>query len=236
LWKKWRFFRRTKEKAKNKIMSLFGQTTSAKGDKPADEAQSENGERPSHKSIIVPQKSRESLWGVLLFAFMLLFVIASVAAIGWVVYSRWKAEREAGNNPSITELLKKTEQEVDNTASAEMPVPENKNVDALANAINEEIISAAKKLEISVLNGGAAKGSAGGLADFLKKEGYLKTDMGNTEKNYSGVTIYYAPSLEKETEAIKGSVAKKYPQVKILPADLRNKETSVSQVTIILGK
>src|SRR3972149_5155278 len=134
-------------------MSLFGQTTSVKGDKPAvgqesvsdgevsgaDDVRSENGERAAHKSIIVPQKSRESLWGILLFAFMLLFVIASVTVIGWVAYSRWKTEREAGNSPSIIGLLKKTEQEADNTASAEMPVSENKNVDASANVISEEI-------------------------------------------------------------------------------------------------
>lgn len=231
-------------------MSLFGQTTFAKDDKPtvrqksisggeefsADDVQSENEEKIAHKSIIVPQKSRESLRGALLFAFMLIFVVASVGGIGWVVYSRWKIEREAGNSPSITGLLKKTEQKADNAASAEMPVSENKNVDTSANAINEGTISAAKKLEISVLNGGAAKGSAGTLADFLKKEGYLKTDMGNTLKDYVGVTIYYSAVLEKEAGIVKESVVKKYPQVKIMLADPKNKETLVSQVTIIIGK
>ena len=86
------------------------------------------------------------------------------------------------------------------------------------------------------MNGGAAKGSAGSLADFLKKEGYNKITIGNTLNNYTGAILYYAPDVEKEVASIKENVAKKYPQIKTLPADIKNKETSVAQVTIILGK
>lgn len=189
-----------------------------------------------HRRIVAPQKSRESLWGALLFAAMIVFVMASIGSIGWTAYSHWKKVRANGNNPSITGLLKETEQEMSGVASDEISPPLENEILENAKITNEETISAAKKLEVSVLNGGAAKGSAGVLADFLKKEGYLKTDMGNTQKDYVGVTIYHAAGLEKEVEAVKASVAKKYPQAKILPADSRNKETSVSQVTIILGK
>lgn len=200
------------------------------------EIKEEPGEDVAHRRIIAPQKSRESLWGALLFAAMIVFVVASIGGIGWTAYSHWKKVRANGNNPSITGLLKETEQETGAATSIETPSLENKTGNEIAKSNNEGIILAAKKLEASVLNGGAAKGSAGALADFLKKEGYLKTDMGNTLKDYVGVTIYYAASLEKEAEVIKESVAKKYPQAKIMPADSRNKETSVSQVTIILGK
>lgn len=189
-----------------------------------------------HRRIIAPQKSRESLWGALLFAAMIVFVVASIGGIGWTAYSHWKKVRTNGNNPSITGLLKETEQEMSGVASNEILPPLENEIAKNAKIANEEIISAAKKLEVSVLNGGAAKGSAGVLADFLKKEGYLKTDMGNTQKDYMGVTIYHTVGLEKEVEVIKESVVKKYPQAKILPADSRNKETSVSQVTVILGK
>lgn len=200
------------------------------------EIKEELGEDVLHKRIVAPQKSRESLWGALLFAAMIVFVVASIGGIGWTAYSHWKKVRANGNNPSITGLLKETEQEMSGVASNEISPPLENEISENAKITNEETISAAKKLEVSVLNGGAAKGSAGVLADFLKKEGYLKTDMGNTQKDYTGVTIYYAAGLEKEVEAVKASVAKKYPQVKILPADSRNKETSVSQVTVILGK
>lgn len=199
-------------------------------------AQSENSEGVAHKHIIAPQKSRESLWGALLFAAMIVFVVASIGGIGWTAYSHWKKVRTNGNNPSITGILKKIEQENGDAAFTEASASENEAANPTVQTANEETISAAKKLEVSVLNGGATKGSAGQLADFLKKEGYLKTDMGNTLKDYTGAAIYYTVGLEKEAEVIKESVAKKYPQAKILPADSKNKETSVSQVTVILGK
>ncbi len=202
------------------------------------QSESENNQNTAQKEMRVsPRKSRESLFGTLLFASMILSVVASIGGIGWVMYARWKMERAADSRASITELIKKADQETGDVASPATATPQKNETDQGINpSTNEEIISVAKKLEISVLNGGAAKGSAGILADFLKKEGYLKTDMGNTLKDYAGVIIYYTASLEKEAEMIQASVIKKYPQAKILPADSKNKETLVSQVTIILGK
>jgi hypothetical protein len=193
-------------------------------------------EKNDRRAALPIKKSREPLLGAALFAVMILFVLASIGGIGWVVYSKWQTERAAESRPSITELLERAGEQTD-APSAESPQA----TDA-AQATDDKAVTgtgsadAAKKLEISILNGGAAKGSAGILADFLKSEGYLKTDAGNTLKDYTGVTIYYAANLEKEAEAIKTSVAKKYPQVKILPADTNNKETSVSQITVIVGK
>ncbi|MDP3957105.1 MAG: hypothetical protein Q8Q10_01200, partial [bacterium] len=65
---------------------------------------------------------------------------------------------------------------------------------------------------------------------------YSKASAGNTINNYTGTVVYYAVGLEKEAAIIKESVVKKYPQAKILSADIKNKETSVSQITIIIGK
>ncbi|MDP3957323.1 MAG: LytR C-terminal domain-containing protein, partial [bacterium] len=177
--------------------------------------------------------SHESLWGAVLFAGMLLFVVASIGGVGWVAYTKWQSERVAKNQPSITVLSEQSGGNK-NVASAE-PAKTLESEPAQEPSVSDST-SAAKKLGISVLNGGAAKGSAGVLANFLKQEGYSKTDLGNTLKDYAGVGVYYASGLEKEAEVIKESVVKKYPQVKILPADPQNKETSVSQITIILGK
>jgi hypothetical protein len=188
--------------------------------------------------VSVSKKSHEGLWGALLFAFMLLFVLVSVGGIGWVVYSQWKHERVAENRPSIAVLLDEVKEDAVNEELAQTAPSTESNAVAETETKKSEdmIVAAAKKLEISILNGGSPKGSAGVLAELLKKEGYLKTEAGSTLKDYTGVTLYYAANLEKEAEVIKVSVAKKYPQAKILLADKTNKETSTSQITIILGK
>src|SRR3990167_9496042 len=190
-------------------------------------------ENLSQAQGIVPTRSRESLWGAVLFAGMLLFVVASIGGVGRAAYIEWQGERAEKRQRAIMGLQEQSNEQrsvtpkeearaVGSTEAKEQPASDN--------------ITAAKKLEISVLNGGAAKGSAGTLANFLKQEGYGKTDSGNTLKDYSSVALYYASGLEKEALSVKESVAKKYPQAKILPADSQNKETSVSQITIILGK
>lgn len=176
------------------------------------------------------RRSRESLWGAILFACMLMFVIVSVGGVGWVVYSQWKSERIAESQPSISTLSASDEETPPTIEEGTVPVAE-----ATASA-NDDTTATAQNLTISVLNGGGAKGSAGTLAEFLKTAGYSKTQAGNTIKNYTGVTVYYTANLEKEAESIKGTVAKKYPQVTISPADTKNNETSASQITIIIGK
>mgnify|MGYP000100100230 CR=1 FL=1 len=92
-----------------------------------------------------------------------------------------------------------------------------------------------KTLAVSVLNGGGAKGSAGVLADILKKEGYEKTAVGNTVGNFTGVTIYYSNGNEAAAELLKAVVVKKYPEAKVLPADPKQSETNTKDIVIILG-
>lgn len=198
-----------------------------------DAASSQPKKSAVQKRDVSLRHSRESLWGAVLFACMLIFVAASVSGIGWIVYSQWKIERVADSQPSISTLPEPSA--VDEGASPEIESatiaePETASPDTAS------MTASAQKLMISVFNGGGAKGSAGILVELLKKEGYLKTQPGNTIKNYTGVTVYYAANLEKEAESIKGSVAKKYPQAVISPADTKNKETSVSPITIIIGR
>lgn len=177
--------------------------------------------------------SRESLWGTVLLACMLIFVVASIGGVGWVAYTKWRSERVAKSQPSIT-ILSSQANEEKNTAPAEA-VPATDSTKT-GESSTDDTAMAAKKLTISVLNGGGAKGSAGTLTEFLKTAGYSQAVAGNTVNNYMGVVLYYALGLEKEILVVKESVVKKYPQAKVLPADTKNKETSVSQVTIILGK
>lgn len=190
----------------------------------------------SHAQDIPRTRSHESLWGALLFAFMLLFVIVSIASIGWGTYSKWKTERAAKAEPSIAVLSEQANEQQNAAAADVTKTAESDQTKPSAGQADEDALVAVKKASVSVLNGGAAKGSAGLAVDFLKKEGYASVTPGNTLKDYAGTTLYYAVGLEKEAEIIKMTVIKKYPQVKTLPAEVKNKETSVAPVTLILGK
>lgn len=199
------------------------------------EAQSTEEKEDISQTESIPQaRSRESLWGAVLLACMLLFVVASVGIVGWMAYAKWHDEQRAKSQPSITVLPEQPDGEKDVAPVESTEARED--TSAAQTPVASDSVAAAKKLGISVLNGGGAKGSAGILMNFLKTEGYGKTVLGNTQSNYVGVTLYYAVGLEKEATVVKASVVKKYPQVKILPVDAKNKETAVSQVTIILGK
>ena len=199
-----------------------------------EETQPEETETMSQAENTARRGSHEPLWGILLIAGMLIFVIASIGGIGWVVYSQWQDARLAKEQPSITALVEQPS-EVEPASAASPQADTAQGTDSKEQTPTDSTV-AAKALAISVQNGGGAKGSAGTLTDFLKTQGYSKAVAGNTLKNYTGTTVYYAANFEKEAEAIQTSVAKKYPQVKVLPADATNEETSVSLVTIIIGK
>lgn len=200
------------------------------------EAEQEANKSMAQTEHISQPRSRESLWGAFLFAFMFLFVIVSIASIGWGVYTGWKSNRLAKAEPSIAVLSQQSNEQKNIVVTDEAKASENGQSKQSEEQTLPSDPAGAKKMLISVLNGGAAKGSAGIAATFLKGEGYVNVTPGNTLKDYLGTVVYYAASLEKEAEAIKTTLVKKYPQAKILPADAKNKETSVSQITIILGK
>src|SRR3990167_11268164 len=115
-------------------------------------------ENLSQAQGIVPTRSRESVWGAFLFAGMLLFVVASIGGVGWVVYTKWQSERVAKSQPSITVLSEQANEERRTSSADETPASDTVSAQELSVG---ESVTAAKKLEISVLNGGTAKGSAG---------------------------------------------------------------------------
>lgn len=179
------------------------------------------------------KRSYESAWGTLLFAVMIVFVLASLSGIGWAVYSQWTKAQDAAARPSIAEL---PDQEA-MTGEAPLPAAEKPETQpAVAEETKTESTLTVKQSDISVLNGGAAKGSAGVLAEILKKNGYTKVTVGNTLLDYQGLVIYYSSGKEKEAEAVKALLAAKYAQTKIAPADTKNKETSTASLTVIVGK
>ena len=191
------------------------------------------------KGTDIRSGSRESLFGMLLFAALLLFTALSLAGVGWVVYSKWQIAREEAKKPSIAAITHEEQDTQKKDATADpfegdmTGTPENQ---AAIVQPAGKVALPAKDVEISVQNGGAAKGSAGTVAELLKKAGYVKVGTGNTVNNYTGVVIYYAASMEKEAEAVKQILIKNYPGTVTKAAISTNKETSAALLTIIVGK
>ncbi len=197
---------------------------------------SEENEVNSQPEKRTSQRSYESLWGGILFACMLLFVIVSIASIGWGVYVGWRNNRLVKAEPSISVLSQQADEQQNVGTADETKTSDGEQTKQPDEKMNTIDSATVKKIAISVLNGGGTKGSAGVAVTFLKGEGYTSVTAGNTLKDYAGVVIYFASGLDKEAEMIKSTFVKKYPQAKTSPADTKNKETSVSQVTIVLGK
>lgn len=179
--------------------------------------------------------SHGALFGKILFAVIALLVFGVIGAIAWGGYRGFQMNTKQAALPSIATLS------TEETAPSEVVpveekavVPEKKNEEAMATS--DEIIKSAKATEIHVLNGGAAKGSAGTGAEALKKNGYTKTVIGNTLNDFSGVVVYYAPDKEKEAGQVKLDLIKTYPTITTKPADKTKKETALAPLVLILGK
>lgn len=196
----------------------------------------DNNEAPAEREE--PRKgSHESLLGTILFLLMIIFTLLSIAGVGWAAYSKWVASRDEARQPSIAALEEKKDEKSEALpAQPDAAKTENQENKTAPDAAGNSADTKAKDTPISVLNGGAAKGSAGIVADILKKDGYAKVTAGNTLGDYVGVTVYHAAGSDKEAQGVQSSLLAKYPQAKLLPADAKNKETSVSQITVILGK
>lgn len=179
--------------------------------------------------------SHGALFGKILFVVIVFLVLGVIGAIAWGGYRGFQMNTKQAALPSIATLS------TEETAPSEVApveekavVPEKKNGETVPT--NDEVIKSAKSTEIHVLNGGAAKGSAGTAADALKKNGYTKTVIGNTLNDFSGVAVYYAPEKEKEAGQVKLDLIKTYPAITTRPADATKKETALASLVLILGK
>lgn len=180
------------------------------------------------KNIASARPSRQPLFGTLLFGGLVIMMLVVVALLSWWGYRGWKQAQEQSALPSIA-TLPMTEEKKESAA----PVEEESPVMELS---QEAIMNKAKETDIKVLNGGAAKGSAGVVGEALKKEGYTKISVGNTTGNYTGTTVYFASGLDQEAAILKTTLLKSYPKAEAKPALADNKETSAASLTVILGK
>jgi hypothetical protein len=121
-------------------------------------------------------------------------------------------------NPQDTEPAEEVVQEVQ---SENIPVPE-KNLKPA-------------EIKISILNGGAAAGTAGKVKTLLVGQGYKLAEAKNAEGDaYVGTIIYYIEGLSKNAETVKEVLKVKYPKAETKAA--ATTEEKSADIVIILGK
>ncbi len=91
-------------------------------------------------------------------------------------------------------------------------------------------------LAVTVLNGGAAGGSAGKAATVLKTAGYKLATASDARGNYTGVTVYFQSGKDKEAEAVRQALLATYPNAVAKAAVSATDETGKTTVVVIMGR
>ncbi|OGI22124.1 MAG: hypothetical protein A2808_03820 [Candidatus Moranbacteria bacterium RIFCSPHIGHO2_01_FULL_55_24] len=177
-------------------------------------------------------QNNERFFGMLLLSAFFIFALASLIGAGWGAYLLWQNRAKTINQPSIASVTVGEAMVETAPKTEEKPAGEA----ASAPAASGESVTKAKATQMSVLNGGAAKGTAGTAGELLKSAGFTKITVGNTQADFTGTTVYYAAGLEKEAAAVADALRSKYPNVAPKPAEASNKETSTASLTVIFGK
>lgn len=165
-------------------------------------------------------------------------VLSSIFFLGAVVVLLWgwnhwqeTARDKQNDRPSIGTLEAGAPIAVTEPALEEAPQQdEEKKPDTAGN----DALKAT--LAVKVLNSGAAKGSAVKVQDFLKKNGYAKTQSGSAVGNYTGTVVYYLGSNEMNATAIQQLLVKDYPNVSVKIASSSTAENGSAPVVVMLGK
>jgi hypothetical protein len=174
------------------------------------------------------KSSRESWYGTSLLIVFIGIICVLLGAIGWWSYTRvylfLQQEKTSISGLSQESLQLSEEQTVTPSVS---DMPEEQVVEEVPDIKQESIL---------VLNGGGTKGSAGEVVAVLKKEGYSKVSPGNTQKDYAGVTLYFAPQKEAVAHEVKKVLLKRYPTATSQESKESDKETTGASVVVIIGK
>ncbi|MBP9752006.1 MAG: LytR C-terminal domain-containing protein [Candidatus Moranbacteria bacterium] len=173
------------------------------------------------------EKSHDEFFGRLIVAILVLgvlFVIGFLSFLGYRIYGQhFEGTVSIADIPKTGTVADSEVVPSPDMGSEKEPEPETPPVDV-------------KNLSISVLNGGGAKGSAGILAEELKKADFLKVVAGNAEGDYTGVTVFYQEGQETPAKTVLSDVVKKYPKAALSPVDPKRSETGGTPVVVILGK
>lgn len=183
-----------------------------------------------------PRTSNEVLLGGMVVAVLSLLLLVLAGTFGYFGYGLWKAAQVERTTPSIQELGEKP-LSPEQIAAAPTPTPPPTPITpppaSVPTPTSETQLVA---LEVKVLNGGGARGSASTLTELLKKVGYTKAAFGNAVNDHTGTVVYYTAALQGEAEAVKAVVAKTYPNTTLTPAQSGDKDATVAGIVVILGK
>jgi hypothetical protein len=91
-------------------------------------------------------------------------------------------------------------------------------------------------LDLKVLNGGAAKGSAAKAQSVLKAAGYARAQTGNASGDYAGTTVYYLDGYRDAAEKVGQALSSGYPAVRVKQAASNKSEEGGASVVVVLGK
>lgn len=165
--------------------------------------------------------------------FIALLVFALAGAGVWFGF-RYRAEQKeaADARPSIA-----------NFAPENLPenvVREDVSDDAKDETKKEEVTPVKPDLPatiaIKVLNGGAAGGSAGKVAAYLKQNGYAKAEAGNANGANAGIVIYYSAPMADEAKALQLLLLKQYKGVTSKPVEeAKIPEAKTAPLVVVLG-
>lgn len=182
-------------------------------------------------SPVPPEESqassvRESVWGTVVLTAMIVCLLLAAGWIAFLGYARWRMAKAAASRVSIAVLpsvpVSTPSETSDGTGSLVSPAPP-----ALIDT---------KALQVSVINGGGARGSAGTLGKLIQQAGYVKVTVGNAQRDYTGTTVLYTPELEREAKRLFVTVQAPFPKATLAPFDAQTKEASFSPLTVVLGK
>lgn len=184
-------------------------------------------------TALVSKASREPFFGTLLFGFMILSGIVVFGGAGFAIYHGIEFNQKQAALPSISglsqeviipEVVPEEERKGEESAPGETQISQ------------EADMKKAQATAIKVLNGGASKGSAGTLGEFLKKKMFTQVTVGNTLTDYTGTVVYYGSEFEKEAGLVRDVMLETYPKTETRPSIPSNSETRQAPLTIIVGK
>ena len=186
--------------------------------------------------IVTRKEANEVFLGGMVVVVLCLLLAILVGTFGYFGYRLWKSAQVERAIPSIQELGEKqvtvSSDESSVNLKPETPAQPTPESTTTSNAQSVDLAS----VEVKVLNGGAARGSAGTMVDILKKAGYAKAAFGNTVADYTGTKIFYGAQSQLAAEKVKELVAKTYPGVVLAPAEANDKDATAATVVVILGK
>lgn len=208
-----------------KVPPGFG---NAVGEKNEDAVEAENSQTPEQKAK--PALSRLSpLLKYWLYVVLAIIIAVLSVKIFFLFKERTELKTELKNIRTALEAEKKSQ------AAEAKPDPEAAKSDSSQKTESAEEPIDSAKINVTVLNGGAAPGSAGKIKEFLADKGYGKAEAGNVDNgSYDGIAVYYKENFKKAAQDLAKILEEKYPDVSVKEAS--SSEEQQGGLVVILGE